>query len=234
MTIESLHLFSATRDWIDVLSLAVSFVLMSVGIAGIFVALRTLRAVKRQADEMLDQANLMKEQTAVAEKSAKAALLNAQAVINAERPWLLIDPKRSGEGQSTGITFKAVNRGRSPAEVINSGFKMVTPRFDEELPDKPYFGEGAAPNAQWVHTKWLAPGDDYTADSYYVSAIVEGAPELWTELNNGTRQLILMGFVRYRDTISNEVHESKYCFGVSKLAPNGVYMTGPLGYNRLT
>lgn len=234
MTIESLHLFSATRDWIDVLSLAVSFVLMVVGMVGIFVALRTLRAVKRQADEMLDQAALMKEQTAVAEKAAKAARLNAQAVINAERPWLLIEPKRSREGKSIGISFKAINRGRSTAEVINSGFKMVTPRFDEVLPDELYFGVGAAPNAQWVHTKWLAPGDDYTADSYNVSYIVEGNPGLWTELNNGSRQLILMGFVRYRDTISNEIHESKYCYGVASNAPSGVYMTGPLGYNTLT
>jgi hypothetical protein len=207
---------------------------MIAGIVGIFVALRTLRAVKRQADEMLDQATLMKEQTAVAEKSANAALSTAQAYINAERPWLLIVPKRLGEGEHTSITFTAVNQGRSPAEVINSGFKMVTHRFDEELLDKSYFGEFAAMNAQWVHTKWLAPGDDYIAYSYNVSSIVEGNPELWTELNNGIRELILMGFVRYRDTISNEVHESKYCYGVSKIAPNGVYMTGPLGYNTLT
>jgi hypothetical protein len=224
MTIEILPLFSATRDWIDVLSLSVSLILMIVGIVGIYAALKTLGAVKRQADEMRDQATLMKEQTAVAEKSAEAALLNAHAVINAERPWLLIDPKRSGEGKSTSITFK----------VINSGFKMVTPRFDEELQDEPYFGVGAAPNAQWVHTKWLAPGEGYTADSYNVSYIVEGNPERWTELNNGTRKLILMGFVRYRDTISDEVHESKYCYGIASNAPNGVYMTGPLGFNTLT
>jgi len=179
--------------------------LILVGIAGICVALKTLEAVKRQADEMLDQAALMKEQTAVAEKAANAALLNAQAVINAERPWLLIVPKRSGEDKSIGVTFKAVNRGRSPAEVINSGFRWVTPRYCEELPDEPYFGEGAAPNAQWVHTKWLAPDDSYTADSYNQSWISEGSQELLEELNNGTRQVILMGFVRYRDTISNEV-----------------------------
>jgi hypothetical protein len=227
-------MFSATRDWIDLLSLAVSFGLVIVGIVGIYVALKTLGTVKRQADEMFEQVILMKEQTAVAEKSAKAALLNAQAVINSERPWLLIAPKRSGKGEYTGIAFYAVNRGRSPAEIINSGFKMVTPRFEEELPDEPNFGEGAAPNAQWVHTKWLAPGDDYTANSYNVSYIVQGNPELWTELNNGTRQLVLMGFVRYRDTISNEIHESKYCYGVASNAPDGLYMTGPLGYNALT
>ncbi|MGO9316545.1 MAG: hypothetical protein ACLPXT_03415 [Terracidiphilus sp.] len=79
MTIESLPLFSATRDWIDALSLAVSLVLMIVGIVGIFVALRTLRAVKRQADEMLDQAKQMGKQTKILEDSVAAAKVSAEA-----------------------------------------------------------------------------------------------------------------------------------------------------------
>ena len=189
---------------------------------------------RRSAKATSQSVEQMKEQTTASKDAASAALLNAKALINAGRPWLLIDPKRSGEGKFTAFTFKAINRGRSPAEVINSGFEMMTPRLDEELPDEPYFGQGAAPNAQWVHTKWLAPGDDYVVDSYSVSYIVEGDPGLWTELNDGTRKLILMGFVRYRDTISNEVHESRYCYGIADAAPTGVYMTGPFGYNKLT
>ena len=133
VTVNSRPSISVTRDWVDFVALTFSGVLMVAGVWGIVVALRTLKMVKRQADEMMKQAALMKEQTAIAEKAANAALLNAQAVINAERPWLLIYPSRSGTGHHSSFTFKAVNRGRSPAEVIISGFKTLTPRIDEEL-----------------------------------------------------------------------------------------------------
>ena len=177
VSVSSLPQISAARDWIDWLALLISTVLMIVGIVGIGAALKTLRAVKKQADLMTEQAALMKEQTAISDKAASAALLNAQAVINAERPWLLIYPSRSGTGEHSSFTFKAVNRGRSPAEIINSGFRMLTPRVDEELPDKLNFGVGASPIAQWVNSRWLAPGEDFEADAYSLSYIVEASSD---------------------------------------------------------
>lgn len=51
-----------------------------------------------------------------AQDGAKAALLNAQAVINAERPWLLVSIEAQGYEPNTFIV-KAFNAGRTPAEL---------------------------------------------------------------------------------------------------------------------
>lgn len=51
-----------------------------------------------------------------AKDNAKAALLNAQAVINAERPWLLVSIKAHTSDPKTFIV-QAYNAGRTPAEL---------------------------------------------------------------------------------------------------------------------
>jgi hypothetical protein len=51
-----------------------------------------------------------------AQASAKAALLNAQAVINAERPWLLVSIEAHKAAPNTFI-IQAFNAGRTPAEL---------------------------------------------------------------------------------------------------------------------
>jgi hypothetical protein len=50
---------------------------------------KTLKEIHTQAEHMKQQIEEMKAQTAVAKTSAEAALLNAEALINVERPWLL-------------------------------------------------------------------------------------------------------------------------------------------------
>jgi hypothetical protein len=58
------------RDWADWGSWAFNLILVGIGGAGIYWAIRTVNAT---------------------EKAAKAALLNAQAVIYTERPWLIVE-----------------------------------------------------------------------------------------------------------------------------------------------
>jgi len=54
----------------------------------------TLEEIHTQAVSMKEQINEMKAQTGVAKTAAEAASLNAQAAINAERPWLLENIER--------------------------------------------------------------------------------------------------------------------------------------------
>ena len=63
---------TVARDWIDCATLAFSGSLVVVGIAGICIALRTLKVIEKQTEQLV--------------KSADAALLNAKALINSERP----------------------------------------------------------------------------------------------------------------------------------------------------
>lgn len=114
-----------------------NWALVIVGIGAIAAAIRTLKVIRRQAASMrrqtkyiARQALSMRRQTthlknAVIESrkaaratrdNAKAALLNAQAVINAERPWLLVDIRMSKSDPDMYILF-AINKGKTPAEM---------------------------------------------------------------------------------------------------------------------
>jgi hypothetical protein len=140
LTIESLHLFSATRDCIDVLSLAVSFVLMIVGMVGIFVAMRTLKAVKRQADEMLDQANLMKEQTAVGRWPAhqpRRVAMSLEKLCPVHRSPIAMSGSSAGR-PALFLSF--------PTSTTNSGCPIL-PAF--------FCGKGGRPRTSIVHIVYL-------------------------------------------------------------------------------
>jgi hypothetical protein len=58
VSVTALPSVSVARDWLDRTALLISAVLMFVGIIGVFAALKTLRAIKKQADEMVEQAAL--------------------------------------------------------------------------------------------------------------------------------------------------------------------------------
>lgn len=74
----------------------------------------------------------IKKQTVNAKKSADAALLNAKAVINAERPWLLVECEWRKVDKLEGYVFYAINKGKAPAEVIEAHFK---PEIIDCIPD---------------------------------------------------------------------------------------------------
>jgi hypothetical protein len=78
-----------------------------------------------------------------AEKNADAALLNAQAVINAERPWVYIGAAYSKS--SGAYSFLAGNDGRTPAEVISFSYGFRCVESVKDLPDEPEYGPEIAP-----------------------------------------------------------------------------------------
>jgi hypothetical protein len=89
----------------------------------------------------------MKEQTAVSKQAADAALPNAQAIVNAERPWLLVEADHGIQGvpslrQILNVSFTARNVGRSPAEIIHSALESKAVLFGEEINDRnPFLSE---------------------------------------------------------------------------------------------
>jgi hypothetical protein len=98
-----------------------SIALVLVGIAGIITAIYTLRTIRQQ--------------TRSTEKSAKAALLNAQAVINAERAWLDIDLLPVRPGESGLYCFRVWNHGKTPGFV--TGRLLGRGYWDEDVSEIP-------------------------------------------------------------------------------------------------
>src|SRR6185437_9319265 len=87
-----------------------NLVLVILGYAGILMALALLRKIDRQA-------RFTEESVHVAAQSASAALKLSEALQRAERPWILMSVRPSPNIEN-GFTVIAVNRGRSPAQII--------------------------------------------------------------------------------------------------------------------
>lgn len=239
VTVNSLPAVSVTRDGMDWAALSFSVVLMVVGIIGVRAAIRTLRAVEEQAKEMVHQAKLISEQTEVAKVAADAALLNAQAVINAERARLLFTVEKRLDDRFRGrgiFSIYVINYGRAPAELLGSiePVRMVT-NSPDDLP-VPIPDTARTPIPQ----QHLVPGDKYFL-AEYVPASTNGmamilAKETGASINDQFR--IIYGGIEYRDGISDETRVSRYCFRFNREPfrniGGAIEPWGPLDYRKCT
>lgn len=87
--------------------------LVFVGIGGVWAALKTLKSIDRQ--------------TVATKEAAKAALLNAQAVINSERAWIHGEILQSWIG-SNRWTLQVKNHGKTPAQIL--GYEIAPGLFE--------------------------------------------------------------------------------------------------------
>lgn len=98
--------------------------------------LLTLLVIAEQVKESAKATQAMRDAIPYQQKAADAALLNAQAVINSERPWITILPEKSNNGYS----FWVINHGRTPAEVISYRAETRCMNSIKELPLEPVYG----------------------------------------------------------------------------------------------
>ncbi len=106
--------------------------------AGI-IALKTLKAIQREAEEAKiiaeaarDDAAAARDGAEAASKNAEAASLNAQAVINAERAWIVIAVSPTTTVGS--YECKVLNYGRTPAAMTAQHVEFIYPTKEEEIP----------------------------------------------------------------------------------------------------
>jgi len=194
-----------TSNWNDAFAPQTlpSWILALVGIAGIFVAIGTMVFIAIQA--------------VAGKRAAEAALLNAKAVVNSERAWLMVVPINASlwnkdiafrETPSVNIQFK--NWGKTPAFIVEYCYRFVSMtkeeftnplRYGEPLilPD----GEPIPPQELSIrfNREWEA-GRKLTDDEFKAIA----AREL---------VLLLYGFIRYRTIFyrdTKELGETRFCF----------------------
>ena len=106
---------------------------------------KTLKAIQGQADAAVKDSAARDEQFAeqlrVASNAADAALLNAQAVINSDRPWVIIFVLK----ERGSFSFHAANVGRTPAEIISFNSESRCVQNFKELPAEPEYETDYAP-----------------------------------------------------------------------------------------
>jgi hypothetical protein len=204
----------------------------------VIIAGLTLSAIRRQAEESRDSAAQAIE---IAKKSADAALLNAQAVINAERARILFETgRRLNESTFKGVatfTIFAVNRGKVPAEIINYGKAAeicITPT--NTLPPEPKYQLADPPTVRFV----------VSGDRHPVTEFQPGMPGITWRLVRDAEgplpdiadmHLTVYGEVTYKDGISDQIRHSRYCFEWFREAGiqgGSLRPAGPHNYNECT
>jgi hypothetical protein len=174
--------------------------LLFAGIVGIVVAVRTLKAIEQQAKDGTVAATAAKD-------GAKAALLNAQAVITAERPWLMVTHFNLA---NSAFSIHAVNHGRSPAKLIfvALSFRCVNILdHGDNFPQQPTYEDNQLANEVWIveHQDLDILQFDVNQQLVNIGIVAFG------ELYSGERQHFIWGIVKYR-SIGGEEYESRFCY----------------------
>jgi|SRR5277367_3529677 len=160
-------------------------------------------------------------------KNAEAALLNAQAIINSERPWIFVEPSEGTSAldpKKAHVRILGRNKGRTPAEVtvISCNFNWYP--YDWQYPDEPTYAA-----EELKYKNYPAPGDEpFEAYEFDCSQILTDAD--W----KGTKRLTFTGHIVYRDLITKEEHETRFCYFLSPVPMVGLVRTGPRNYNQHT
>lgn len=173
-------------------------------------------------------------------EAAKAALLQANHIVTSERAWMIAEGGDAGippevEG-ATGIRWtefsvRFVNKGKTPAFLIEAGYCARVLPHGEELPTiQPPYGEKEI-------FKWdgkglpLLPGADVRKNHLGTWAndpvkITRGFDVLW-----------IYGYIKYSDAFGS-VRETWYCYRwvheIERYQTSGFVAGGPESYNRAT
>jgi hypothetical protein len=204
-----------------------NLVLAILGYAGIMMAVSLLKKIDRQTAYAETAAD-------AAAASAQAALLNAQAVVHSERPWILVtvEPSRSIENS---FTVMATNRGRTPARIISTMEQTRIVIDEKHLPGKPeYRNEKAgSPLVPII----LLPGE-FTAIQPFCRDDVKGlcdSEERFKRIETWEEKVFLYGEIIYKDLISppdSQVHVTNWCcWYIHGRQNSGLVMAGPPEYN---
>jgi hypothetical protein len=166
------------------------------------------------------QSWLTRQSANAAVKAADAALLNAQAVINAERGKLLFEVEKRLDEKFRGVgvfTVFAVNHGRVPAQIL--GYAPPTEtivNLPEELIVPPRYKPEVVPVQ-----RFLAPGAKCLVGEVSPAApgkqtvnAINLAQATGVSINAQAR--VAYGQIRYMDGISDEIRFSRYCFRLDR------------------
>jgi hypothetical protein len=137
--------------------------------------------------------------------AAKGAFLNAQAVINAERPWIVVSIKTI-QGPMGGFKIYARNKGRTPALVIDSRMNYVLAKDVVSLPASDY------PFDTMIKDKLIFPSRS-AFFMWFDGRTVRGCVKKNVPYYRDEGQVYICGRVRYRDLLNPDskiVHETRW------------------------
>jgi hypothetical protein len=175
---------SIAKDWLDWGGWIFSIFLVVVGALQVWVLIR-------QANIMGKHAKHLENLAMAAGNNAKAALLNAQAVANAERPWLIVDIGQDDTSMGTHL-LRVWNRGKTPAELSDGRFGLGIHAPTGFVPDESVMGPFIVP----IQTLTLS-GEYFKIDTFHPHNF------LIEKRTNPTDLLYVYGKIVYWDTFTD-------------------------------
>jgi len=252
---EEVTIISAPKPehFIDWGMLICTAILALAGIAGTGVAIyaacvavKTLRAIETEArsavtalehsaslaDAAQKTATTALQIAEATGKSAAAALINAQAVINSERPWIVITviPHPSIEGT---FIFKATNKGRTPAQFVSGTHDHTFAFKADDLSTTPdYASVFNRPNEDLV-----MQGESFDVSVVRPESIAKSRG-MEDQIFNGNQTLFFYGRIVYDDVFGKRdlgyvSHETCWCYACFENGKRFI-TTGPDEYNKHT
>ena len=209
---------------------AANLVLVILGYIGIWMALSLLKKIDRQTGYAETAAE-------AAAASSQAALMNAQAILHAERAWILISVEPSPSAENS-FTITASNRGRTPARIIETTEQTRIAIDEERLPGAPEYTEEKrrTPFTPII----LLPGES-TAIKLFCREDARGlcdSEERYRRVETWEEKIFIYGKVIYKDLTApaeSQAHETNWCcWYIHGRQNSGLVIAGLPEYNTHT
>jgi hypothetical protein len=190
-----------------------------------------------QANLMRIHAKEFKQLAGAAADNAKAAKLSAQSVIDAERPWLVVQFVQTNNLETGALPIfdiTCINQGKTPALIqrMDATFKVVTNPLALPVPMKD-LGPMVLPDLRFiVNRDSCKVWEGLRLDTILVSATD------WAEVYIEGKFLVFFGRVEYDDVFdsgeSKKCHITSWCYVYNPGDVEKLKSTGPKGYNEYT
>ncbi|MFP5204577.1 MAG: hypothetical protein ACLGSH_04400, partial [Acidobacteriota bacterium] len=194
----------APWPWQQRVAWGANLILVLLGYIAIMMALSLLRKIERQTEYVETAAQ-------AAADTAHAALAQAQAMVRAERPWILMTV-RPAQNIENGFAIVATNRGRGPALILSTVDEIVSAVDEGHLAPEPEFrNEPVAPADPLI----LLPGETTELLSFSradVKRVCESEERL-ARVEKWEEKVFLYGKVVYCDLTAPDhapAHESSW------------------------
>ena len=142
-------------------------------------------------------------------KAAKASLLSAQALVNAERARIGFDVSEMGRS----FQIDGENSGKTSARITYAHGFAVTLAPEESLPSVPGYS-----GAQDDNSEWIGPGEKFdllTAPDRCGFVVDLSDIALCERIRDKKAVLWAFGCIRYFDGVSSDQREKRFCFATS-------------------
>jgi hypothetical protein len=211
----------------DRISWGANLVLVVLGYAGIMLAISTLKKIERQTRASEVAASAAADQ-------AHAAMLNVEAILRSERPWILISVELALDNENS-FTVVATNRGRAAARFVTTAEQTAIVVDEAHLPQDPKYPEKQAelPFSPTI----VLPGEATAIRSFRRSDLEKicASEEARRRVENWEEKVFIYGQISYKDLIERPgepTYDTSWCcWYIHGRDKSGLVIAGPPHYN---